>query len=271
MVTIYTRSATARQLWALPGAVLTTRGAQLVNGVVRPGTTPQRIPCPAFLIEHERGFVLFDAGVSPRGLDDPEAYFGGLAASLQMTFTPDLAIDVQLGQLGLTPARIRYVIASHLHFDHAGGLYLFPEATLLVGAGELPYAYWPPPAQRGVFLLNDLLPTRGFEWVELESDHDLFGDGSVVILRTPGHTPGELSLLVRLPNQTLILTGDACHYRLELEAGMPVSGLFASNVQEATRSIQRLRLLRSGLEARVWINHDPEDWAELAHAPVALR
>ncbi len=216
MAGTFVRSKTARRLWALPGALLTLRQPQFVDGVVAvvDSSPPVQAPCPSFLIEHDRGLVLFDTGVSPKGLKDPERYFPDLARRLKLTISPELGVDAQLLGLGYNPSKVNYVIPSHLHFDHAGGLYLFPDATFLIGAGEMAFAYWPPPSARPYFLLDDLIPTRTFNWIELAADHDLFGDGSVVILRTPGHTPGEVSLLVRLPNRTLILTGDTCHYRV---------------------------------------------------------
>jgi glyoxylase-like metal-dependent hydrolase (beta-lactamase superfamily II) len=128
------------------------------------------------------------------------------------------------------------------------------------------YAYWPLPAARAVFLLEDLAPTRGFNWIELPRDHDLFGDGSVVILQTPGHTPGEVSLQVRLPNRTVILTGDTCHFRVELEHATPMRGM-CINEQQGIQSIRLLRMLRDTQNAQVWINHDRHDWAMMPHAP----
>jgi len=94
---------------------------------------------------------------------------------------------------------------------------------------------------------------------------DLFGDGSLVILFTPGHTPGELSLLVRLGSRNFVLTGDTVHLRaaLENEIHFPVDADTAAAVQ----SLRRLKLLRDSADATVWITHDPEDWAEFQHAP----
>lgn len=267
----FARSRTARRLWALPGAVLTIRQPQFVDGaVVTLDSSPAvQIPCPSFLIEHDRGLVLFDSGVSPKGLKDPEGYFSHLAKRLKIQVSPDLGVDAQLRHLGYQPKRVGFVIPSHLHFDHAGGLYLFPDATFLIGIGEMPYAYWPPPGAQSVFLIEDLVPTRGFKWIELATDHDLFGDGSVVILRTPGHTPGEVSLLVRLPNRRVILTGDTCHFRIELEHGIPIRGACVDQMQ-GIQSIRLLQMLRTAHDAQIWINHDPQDWAMMPHAPQSI-
>ena len=209
--------------------------------------------------------MLFDTGLVPDAADDPEAVYGPLAEFLGLRFTREQRLDNQLKALGYRLEDVTHVVASHTHLDHAGGLYLFPEAKLYIGTGELRYAMWPDPAGAAFFRQADLEPTRSYNWIQVPVDHDLFGDGSVVILHTPGHTPGELSLLVRLSSRNFILTGDTVHLRraLEEEAPMP----YDSNTELAIQSIQRLKLVREQADATVWITHDPEDWSELEHAP----
>src|SRR4051794_30827122 len=91
--------------------------------VQRVGPRDRTMPCPSFLVEHERGFILFDSGLSPRGLADPEGYFPDVARLFDLRPQPELGVDRQLAGLGLTPDRIAFVVPSHLHFDHTGGLY----------------------------------------------------------------------------------------------------------------------------------------------------
>jgi glyoxylase-like metal-dependent hydrolase (beta-lactamase superfamily II) len=261
---------TVSRLWALPGATLRGREPELNNGTIRLGARPVVSPCPSYLIEHPRGLVLFDTGVNPKGFEDPVSFFGDIARQWQLETRPELAVDAQIRAVGFRREDVRYVVPSHLHYDHAGGVHLFAGSTIIVGAGELRYAYWPPPSQRRAFLIEDLLPTRAFDWVELGADQDLFGDGSVVVLYTPGHTPGELSLLVRLPSRVMLLTGDTCHFCLELEHGMPAADIPCSDAHLAAQSIRRIRLLRDSLPAEVWIGHDPVHWATYPHAPESL-
>lgn len=262
---------TARRLWALPGVVLTGKPrSSIVDGrpVVLPGAPLVDRPCPSFLIEHPRGLVLFDTGVSPKGLRDPERYFTSAIRRLGFEYDPALGIDAQLGAVGYEPGQVKYVIPSHLHFDHAGGLYLFPHATFLIGAGEMSFAYHPDDAERPYYLLDDLLPTRDFRWVEIGSDFDLFGDGSVVVLFSPGHTPGSVALFVRLPGQNLILTGDACHYQHEVEHGV------ADALHDHARgvaSLRRLILIRDAWDATIWVAHDADQWNVMPHAPEYVR
>ncbi|HEY9414950.1 MAG TPA: N-acyl homoserine lactonase family protein [Pseudonocardia sp.] len=248
---------TATRMWALDAPKLTVDKSLLMVGASGECT----VPLPAFLIEHPKGLVLFDTGLAPAAATDPFAVYGELANHFDMSFSPDLTLDNQLKGLGYKLSDVKYVVASHTHFDHTGGLYLFPEARLYVGEGDIRYAFWPDPAGAGFFRQADLEATRGFNWQEIPScDHDIFGDGSLVILWTPGHTPGELSMLVRLPGRNFILTGDTVHLREQLESAHPMGT--DANTQEAVRSIRRLQLLRDSADATVWISHDPEDWDE---------
>jgi N-acyl homoserine lactone hydrolase len=257
-------------MWALPGAVLVGRPrVDPVNGkLVDHAPMDVDMPCPSFLIEHDRGLVLFDTGVSPKGLADPESYFPDIAKEFHIERRPDLGVDRQIGDLGYRLDRIKYVIPSHLHFDHAGGLYLFPASTFLIGTGEMGFAYSSDLAGgRPNFLLEDISPTRAFRWIEVAQDFDLFGDGSITLLYSPGHTPGSLALFVRLPNRNFILTGDTCHYPAEVELG--IARVKFDSVT-ATRSLRRLLLLRDAWDAEFWIGHDMGHWQSWPHAPAFI-
>lgn len=254
--------ATAKRLWALDSPTFTVEAHTLMYGLSGELT----IPMPAYLIEHPRGLVLFDTGLVPAAIDDPRAVYGDLADLTKIRAEPHQRLDRQIEALGYKISDITHVIASHAHFDHSGGLYLFPHAKFYAGQGEMQFAYWPATIGAGFFRLPDLDATRGFDWHEIPGiDVDLFGDGSIVILFTPGHTPGELSLLVRLSDRNFILTGDTVHLRaaLENEIHFPVD----ADTAAAVRSLRRLKLLRDSADATVWITHDPDDWAEHKHAP----
>jgi N-acyl homoserine lactone hydrolase len=104
------------------------------------------------------------------------------------------------------------VVQSHLHFDHAGGLAFFPHATVYVQRAELEFALSPPVYQRAIYVDADFeCVTR---WSQLDGQHDLFGDGRILLVPTPGHTAGHQSLLVQLENQAVLLLADAT-YSLE--------------------------------------------------------
>ena len=227
------------------------------------------MPAPTFLIEHERGMVLFDTGVAPEAARDPEGTFGDLLPMTGLTsFAEDQRVDRQLEAHGFSVDDVTHVVLSHAHWDHAGGLSLFPNAQHFAGAAELPNAFWPhSPVYCNHFRLADLEPTRGFAWHPLNGDHDVFADGSVQVLATPGHTPGHLSLLVRLPEGSLILTGDATHLRIGWDTGVHMG--FDWSGEQAVRSLQRLRRLADAEGADVWVNHDPGDWNR--HGPGQIR
>lgn len=248
----------AKRLWALDGATLTMDSSHLVLGAEGIVT----IPVPTFLIEHERGLVLFDTGIAPEASVDPEGVYGDLAAFVGLAYTPDQRVDRQIEKLGFKTEDVTHVIVSHAHFDHTGGLYLFPQAKFYIGAADLPYAFWPQPAAALFFRRPDIDATRSFAWNPLQGDFDLFGDGSIRVLSMPGHTPGNSSLLVRLANREVLLTGDTVHLRSALSDELPMGSDY--NTLDAVTSIRRLRQIADSRGADVWIAHDPEDWRAFA-------
>ncbi|MGH6644243.1 MAG: N-acyl homoserine lactonase family protein, partial [Bradyrhizobium sp.] len=166
--------------------------------------------------------------------------------------------------LGYAPSDVTHVIMSHAHWDHTGGMYLFPHARFFIGEGELQYAYWPLPAAP-LFRREDLEPTRGFDWTFFTGDLDLFADGSIVILHMPGHTPGNSSVLVRLKHHSFLLAIDTAHLRSGYAGDRPMPSDW--NTLLAVQSIRRLKQLADSTQATVWISHDPDDWAQFRHAP----
>jgi glyoxylase-like metal-dependent hydrolase (beta-lactamase superfamily II) len=231
---------------------------------------PVEIPAPSFLIQHERGLVLFDTGIAPEAATDPEGTLGAPHLVDAITsFTEDQRVDRQIEALGFAVADVTHVVLSHAHYDHAGGLYLFPHTQLFAGQAELPNAFWPhSPIYRGHFHLPDLEATRNYSWNPLSTDHDVFADGSIRILATPGHTPGHLSLLVRLPEGALLLTGDATHLKVGWERSIHMG--FDYSGADAIRSLQRLHRIVEAEAATVWVNHDPDDWARFGPGRIRL-
>ena len=253
--------ATANKLIALEGATFTMKEKQLMMG----GSDELiDIPVPTFLVEHAKGLVLFDTGCAPEIVTDPEGYWGPATKFLRnIRFTREQVVDQQVKLHGYKPDDVKYVVVSHLHLDHSGGMKLFPNAQFLVMKGELPYAYWPDRRARNGFIFNDLVPTRGFDWKEYDGDTDLFGDGALMMLKTAGHTPGECSLKVRLKDFSIVLTGDTVHIRPQMRTFAAMDSDY--DVAEASASIKRLGEIEASGEAKLWISHAPEDWANYAH------
>lgn len=214
-----------------------------------------------YLLRHGESYLLWDAGL-------PGALAGG--SMTQGVYSVSLARSIadQLGDLELTPGDIDFVGVSHYHFDHIGQLAEFAASTLLVNERDLaavetsedesttlPFTPW----------LNDRERATTFP-----GDHDVFGDGSVVILATPGHTPGHSSLLVRLPETgNVLLTGDLYHFREQIEnSGVP---RFNTDRADTLASMERFTQIDEALDAMIVIQHDPGDIERLPAFPASAR
>jgi glyoxylase-like metal-dependent hydrolase (beta-lactamase superfamily II) len=162
----------------------------------------------------------------------------------------------QLDQLGVKPADIRYVAVSHTHPDHIGNVTLFPQSMLLVQRAEYE---WPNPLGVGRFKPDHPV-------TKLEGDKDVFGDGSIMIISTPGHTPGHQSLLVKLPKTgAVLLSGDAVHFKSNWEnRGVPSMNV---DKDKTAASMQRIADIMAKEKARLWINHDKAQRDSLNMAP----
>lgn len=252
-------SATAGRMWALEPATYVSPAQ-----VQQLGDAAPRIPFPIYLVEHADGLVLFDAGLDPDHAGDPEGAYGDMATRLRMDWRPEHTVEHQLGELGFSLADVGTVIASHLHFDHAGALKQFPHATTFLGAGEMDYARAPERFASTWFRTEDFDDRHGIRWHELAGDHDVFGDGAVTVLHLPGHTPGSLGAMVRLPGQTIVLTGDVVHTRHAYDSEIHYHGDVDSVAARA--SLRHLARLGQEHDAGVWICHDPDDWARFGGA-----
>jgi|GEM_PF-160787 len=221
-----------------------------------------KIPVPAYLIQHPRGLVLFDTGMNVEVSDGNCAnYWGqGLCGAFTAIQGRDEVIDRQLRSLGFTPEDVTHVVYSHFHLDHAGNIEMFPKARHVVQKAELKTAWWPEKFQRAAYVLKDYDGTRDYDFVQLEGDFDLFGDGSLLLLDTQGHTQGHQSLQVNLKNTgTVLLAADAV-YTAENEAGV-IPGI-TWNTNASMRAIDRLKQIRDATQGALWYSHDPAQHAE---------
>jgi len=222
------------------------------------GHDPITIPDIFFLIVHPKGLVLYDTGLNV-AVWPPEA-------RKDIVQRPDQMVDKQLARLGHTPGDIKYVIMSHLHSDHAGGMSLFPDATFIVRKSEL-RAAWCPERFQWAYRLEDYGKPRNFNFVELD-DHeefDVFMDGSVVCIDTKGHTQGHQSLVVRLPKSgRFVLPADAADMLEILDEGL-IPGV-VWNAEAAARAVGKIQHLRRE-GAFVVTGHDPEQFKTLRLVP----
>jgi glyoxylase-like metal-dependent hydrolase (beta-lactamase superfamily II) len=244
---------------------------QLTSGsfVVDKGTlnnrdwgVPYEHPNPMYVMEHPKGIVLFDTGMNHRGLGNPKEWWGETISGLEMRVKEKDCLPAQLAGIGMKPQDVRYVVMSHLHIDHAGEMESFPDATFIVRSTELKFAWWADPHMRHVYIMNDLRNTRKFRYVELpdDVDFDLFGDGSIVCMHTPGHTPGHQSAVVDVEgrDRKVIFCADACYLTENLEYRVYSANLMW-NAEAWCRTIGRLRMMKDqGYD--LWLGHEMEDW-----------
>jgi N-acyl homoserine lactone hydrolase len=214
-----------------------------------------RIPVPAFLVEHPRGTVVFDSGLHRDTQTDPKGRLGWLADIFAVEFHPGEEIAARLSSRGFDAAKVTHLVTSHLHFDHAGGHEAIPNAQLVVQKAEWEAGADPELAKKNAFDPKDY--DLGHDRMLVEGEHDLFGDGRVVCLPTPGHTPGHQSLRVRLDDGNVVLTADTCYLRRTLETlRLPPFGF---DHEAQLRSLEHLRRLRDG-GATLVFGHEPEGW-----------
>jgi N-acyl homoserine lactone hydrolase len=222
------------------------------------------IPVSMWVIDHPKGLVVYDTGTNVAIADGKcKSYWAeGMCDFLKPSLRREDAIDAQLKKLGYSPDQVKVVVTSHSHLDHIGNIKMFPKAIHVIQKKELYQAWWPEKFQKGpAFVMGDFDgAARDFNYLELEGDYDLFGDGSVTVLSTPGHTLGHQSLRVRLASgKTLVLTQDAVWMKENLE-GYP-AGLNYS-VKDYNNSIARLKAIRDIEDADLFMAHDQDQYAE---------
>jgi N-acyl homoserine lactone hydrolase len=207
-----------------------------------------------YLIKHGSEYMIWDTG---------QPVTAGERA-------PKVTLVAQLAQMNLKPEQIKYVGISHYHGDHTGQVASFPSALLMIGKGDWDGIVAPKP-DAGV---NPALFTNwisgGGKVEPVPLDKDVFGDGTVIILATPGHTPGHHSLLVKLHDMGyVLLSGDLTHFRENYEAnGVPS---FNFNRAETVASLDRYKKLAANLKATVIIQHDARDIGKLPAFPAAAK
>jgi len=220
------------------------------------------LPVSCYLIRHGEEYLLWDAGLSAAGLGATMSDTAPISSTVARTL-----LD-QLKQLGVDPAKVTRVAVSHYHLDHVGQANAFPKATLLIGAADWALVQGgspPPPAD-----LPALEPwlKQGGKVQPVGGDLDIFGDGSVVLFDTRGHSPGHKSLLVRLAKTgPVLLSGDLFHTRRNYDVG-DVAANSASRA-DMLASIDRFKRSAQTLKATVIIGHEAADIAKLPIFPKA--
>lgn len=201
-----------------------------------------------YLIRHGDDYMIWDTGFAK-----------GPGAT-----APKVSLVEMLNDIKVTPASVKFVGISHMHGDHMGQANLFPQATLLIGKGDWDVLSDPKQTPNPAAVAPWL--TGGGKVMPLAADHDVFGDRTVVILNTPGHTPGHHSLMVRLKEKgDVLLTGDLAHFQENYASnGVPS---FNTDRAATLASLDRFKQIVANLKATVIIQHDQRDISKLPVFP----
>jgi N-acyl homoserine lactone hydrolase len=219
-----------------------------------------------WLLKHGAEWLLWDTGVPEATLNDPR---GWSTLPKLIVYHLDKTLTDQLAEIGLKPRDIGRVAISHTHGDHIGNVSLFPDSTIVMQRAELSWIHSRNGSKDNVnqlmALARKLLGTpKSLQLVD--GDTDVFGDGSVTLVSTPGHTPGSQSLLVHLRNSGfMILSGDVVHSEENFEKNVVPS--LNTNKAESIASMEKIRRMIAIYKARLFINHDKKQTDTLKLIP----
>jgi N-acyl homoserine lactone hydrolase len=225
------------------------RGEPTSYGLTRSQVGSTDFSDPCYLVVHPRGTLLWDVGIIP---DDQIKPGGVEQTAAKGTNVATRTLRSQLMQIGYTPKDITYLAISHGHADHVANANDYAGSTLLVQAAEWDFIFGE--AQRKETFFPNYRALQTSKVNKLHGDFDVFGDGTVVLKSTPGHTPGHQSLFLRLKNTgAILLTGDLYHYKAERE----LKTIRAEDDVERTWQSRRIvdDLLKA-TGAQLWIQHD---------------
>ncbi|KJF70276.1 N-acyl homoserine lactonase family protein [Agrobacterium arsenijevicii] len=240
----------------LEGGRLRMRRSIYVSGAAKEETI--ELPVHATLMRHPQGNVLFDSGCSPEAAIDPVARWGGLSKVMTPIFSPEQTVVRQLKILALEPEDIDVVICSHLHPDHCGCNAYFRRATILCHEAETQAAKADGAENLG-YLRKEWEQPQGFQ--TFNAEHDVFGDGRIVLLPMPGHTPGMTVARIDLAmDGAFILASDAAPFQTNIESGVAPKNTW--NVELAAEALVNLKALRAR-GATIISGHDDEQWQGL--------
>jgi N-acyl homoserine lactone hydrolase len=234
-----------------------------------------KIPVPVFLLEHPgAGLILVDTGLHASVATDPKQNFGGVIGRLykHVEMVPAQTAAAQLRTIGIDAADVKLVVMTHMHMDHASAISDFTEATYVLGEGEWAAFNGPRPTFKGyvrkqgahaVDYREIVYDTRlASSYSTFGRSFDLFGDGSIRLVYTPGHSAGHQSLIVRLRDRELLIAGDAIYFLDTLEHER--RGLFLADEHNWRRSLREIQLYRrENPDAVIIPSHDNKAWENM--------
>jgi N-acyl homoserine lactone hydrolase len=217
-----------------------------------------------YLIKHAKGWMLWETGFNESIATMKDGF---PTPVLHWRWNAHKSLTGQLADLGLKPADIGHLGFSHAHQDHIGNGNLFASGTLYIQQAE--YDFYLGPKGKPPSLPANFDKLRDSKRVTLNGDHDIFGDGSITIISTPGHTPGHQSLLIKLPKTgAVLLTGDAAHFQENFnQRRSPVQN---ANREQTLQSMDKIAAVAAANKAQIWINHDIDQTAKLKKSPAYI-
>jgi N-acyl homoserine lactone hydrolase len=242
------------------------------EGVRRYHVTPAevgetRMPVPCFLVAHPGGTLMWDVGVIPDAMVERQATAGGAHYDVNPTTAAVVqrTLKSQLAAIGYSPADITYVAISHAHKDHSANLNAFAASTWLVRPAEREFMWKPGNERVEPGFYTELEHSKSI--VLDQDEHDVFGDGTVVIKAAPGHTPGHQVLILRLASTgRVMIAGDLYHYPPERTFHRaPPDNEF--NVQQSAASRAMIEDYLTRTMTKIWIEHDFAANAKLKKSP----
>lgn len=248
------------KIFILDGGLAKVKDGSIYSPGVNVGV-PMTLSCNAYLIRHQGNWLLWDTGTEDDLVSDPEGRIiaHGILGIVRKTLAS------QLEEIGVAPDDIGTIAISHAHFDHVGNCRLFPKARWIAQRAEYDAMFGANPEEFGYS--PELYASLRHNPIELvDGDHDIFGDGAVRLIFTPGHTLGHCSLLVRLPKTgPVLLSGDVAHNRENFRLRRVPS--FNADQQATTTSMDKIDALLRAESATMWVNHDTAQNETLPHSP----
>ncbi|WP_368911477.1 N-acyl homoserine lactonase family protein [Taklimakanibacter deserti] len=248
------------RIYDLDGGIAEVADASIYSPGIDVGK-PLSLSCNAYLIRRAGQWILWDTGTGDELVTMP----GGKIIAHGIRGVVTRTLMSQLAEIGVDPGDVSLLMLSHAHFDHVGNTRLFPKAKWIVQRKEYEAMFGPDFEEYG--FSPELYKTLRDNPTEIvEGDHDVFGDGSIRLISTPGHTPGHSSLGVRLPKSgTIILSGDVAHFESNfVHRRVPEFNFDAGQTRASMDKIDGI--IRSE-GAQLWINHDTVQCATIPHAP----
>jgi glyoxylase-like metal-dependent hydrolase (beta-lactamase superfamily II) len=255
-----TKSATIEKIYILDGGLAKVDDGSIYSPGINVGM-PMTLSCNAYLIRHRGGWLLWDTGSEDDLIREPDGRI--IAHGIRGIVRKTLAS--QLDEIGVSADEIGTIAISHAHFDHVGNCRLFRRARWIAQKAEYDAMFGPTPEEFGYS--PELYETMRQNEVDLvDGDHDIFDDGAVRLIFTPGHTLGHCSLLVRLPETgSVLLSGDVAHNRENFRYRRVPS--FNADKQATTASMEKIDALLRAEQATMWVNHDTAQSETLPYAP----